>query len=79
VGTTFIWAPGVIFLVIQGSYLSAAFLGGWCLGWYLLLENMVKPKVFGEKLHFHPLVLFSCFWGACMRSTFRGSSSVLSC
>ncbi|MBN1531421.1 MAG: AI-2E family transporter [Spirochaetes bacterium] len=64
VGTTFIWVPGVVFLVLQGSYLGALFLGGWCLGWYLFLENVVKPKVFGEKLHFHPVVLFFLLLGS---------------
>ncbi len=64
VGTTFIWIPCAIFLIFEGSYLTAFFVGSWCLVWYLLLENLVKPKVFGEKLHFHPVVLFFLLLGS---------------
>lgn len=64
VGTTFIWFPVVLFLFFQESYLSAIFVGVWCLFWYLFLENLVKPKVFGKKLRFHPVVLFFLLLGS---------------
>ncbi len=64
VGTTFIWIPAVIYLLITGSYIWALFLGLWCLFWYLLLENLVKPVVFGEKLNFHPVVFFFLLLGS---------------
>ncbi len=64
VGTTFIWLPGVVYLLFTGNYVGALFLGIWCLFWYLLLENFVKPKVFGEKLNFHPLLFFFLLLGS---------------
>ncbi len=64
VGTTFVWGPAVIYLAASGNYLAAIFVGFWCLVWYLLLENLVKPKVFGKKLNFHPLIFFFLLLGS---------------
>jgi predicted PurR-regulated permease PerM len=64
VGTTLVWLPAVIYLIITEAYLKALFLGIWCLAWYLLLENLVKPKVFGKKLNFHPVVFFFLLLGS---------------
>jgi predicted PurR-regulated permease PerM len=36
----------------------AIFTAVWCFMWYMLLENLVKPKVLGDKLNFHPLIFF---------------------
>lgn len=64
VGTTLVWLPAVIYLIVAEEYLKALFLGIWCLSWYLLLENLVKPKVLGKKLNFHPVVLFFLLLGS---------------
>jgi predicted PurR-regulated permease PerM len=64
IGTSLIWVPAVIYLIVTGAYLKALFLGVWCLAWYLLLENLVKPKVFGKKLNFHPVVFFFLLLGS---------------
>ncbi len=64
IGTTLVWLPAVIYLLAAGSYLMALFVGVWCLGWYLLLEEVVKPKVFGKKLNFHPVVFFFLLLGS---------------
>jgi predicted PurR-regulated permease PerM len=64
IGTSLVWIPAVLYLVIAGSYLKALFLGIWCLAWYLLLENLVKPKIFGQKLNFHPIVFFFLLLGS---------------
>jgi len=58
IGTSLVWLPAVIYLAAAGSYLKALLLGVWCLAWYLLLENLVKPRVFGKKLNFHPVIFF---------------------
>ena len=58
VGTTFIWIPAVIFLILTKSYGYAVFLSVWCIFWYLSLENLLKPRIFGKKLNFHPLIIF---------------------
>jgi predicted PurR-regulated permease PerM len=64
IGTMFIWVPAVVYLIVSGNYLNSIFLGIWCLLWYQLLENLVKPKFFGEKLHFHPVIFFFLLLGS---------------
>ena len=64
IGTSLVWLPAVIYLIFAESYLKALFLGIWCLAWYLLLENLVKPKVFGKRLNFHPVVFFFLLLGS---------------
>ncbi|MFC1671176.1 AI-2E family transporter [Spirochaetota bacterium] len=64
VGTVLIWLPAVVYLFVTNSYLSAVFILIWSPLWYLLLENLVKPKIFGKKLNFHPLVFFFLLLGS---------------
>ncbi len=64
IGTMLIWIPAVIYLIVTGNYISSVFLGIWSLLWYQLLENFVKPKYFGEKLHFHPVIFFFLLLGS---------------
>ncbi|PKL36088.1 MAG: hypothetical protein CVV44_17865 [Spirochaetae bacterium HGW-Spirochaetae-1] len=64
VGTTFIWLPAVIYMVATKAYLMAVFLGLWSLFWYLVLENLLKPLIFGEKLNFHPVIFFFLLLGS---------------
>lgn len=58
IGTTFVWVPAAIFLVCTGQVKMGIFAAVWCFSWYMLLENLVKPKVLGDKLDFHPLIFF---------------------
>jgi len=64
IGTSLVWLPAVIYLAAIGSYVKAILLGAWCLGWYLALENIVKPKLFGKKLNFHPVLFFFLLLGS---------------
>jgi predicted PurR-regulated permease PerM len=64
VGTSLIWIPAALVLIFKGAYGWALFLAIWSLVWYLLLENLVKPKVFGKKLNFHPLLFFFLLLGS---------------
>ncbi|HMB20294.1 MAG TPA: AI-2E family transporter [Spirochaetota bacterium] len=64
IGTTFVWVPAVLYLVALGQFGDAAIVAIWCLAWYLLLENLVKPVVFGEQLKFHPLIFFFLLIGS---------------
>jgi predicted PurR-regulated permease PerM len=64
IGTTMIWIPAVIYLLVAKSYMMALFLGFWCLFWYFVLENLLKPIIFGETLNFHPIVLFFLLLGS---------------
>lgn len=64
VGTMIVWLPAAVILAIKGSYALSVFVGVWCLGWYLVLENLVKPAIFGKKLSFHPLIFFFLLLGS---------------
>ena len=64
IGTTFIWFPAVLNLVALGHYVDAAIVATWCLFWYLILENLVKPIVFGEQLNIHPIIFFFLLIGS---------------
>ena len=64
IGTTLIWLPASLFLYYTGSTGMAVFIACWCLFWYLFLENLVKPKAFGKKLSFHPLLFFFLLLGS---------------
>jgi predicted PurR-regulated permease PerM len=64
IGTLFIWAPAALFYVFSRDYGTALFIAVWCFSWYIILENIVKPKIFGDKLNFHPLLLFFLLIGS---------------
>ncbi len=64
VGTTFIWGPVALYFILIGKYEWAVFISVWCFSWYMLLENLVKPKIFGDKLNFHPLIFFFLLLGS---------------
>jgi predicted PurR-regulated permease PerM len=64
IGTSFVWIPAAVFLIIQGSFGWAFFIVLWGLGWYLFFENIVKPWAFGEKLNFHPMLFFFLLLGS---------------
>jgi predicted PurR-regulated permease PerM len=64
VGTSVVWIPAVLFYVLSGKIMTAVLLGTWCLAVYLVIENFIKPKFFGDKLKFHPLVFFFLLIGS---------------
>ena len=64
IGTTIVWAPAALYLYFTGHYGMAIFAACWCFGWYMILENLVKPKIFGDRLNFHPLLFFFLLLGS---------------
>jgi predicted PurR-regulated permease PerM len=64
IGTSFVWLPAALGFILSGKYLVAILFIVWCLGWYLFLENIAKPRFFGSKLDFHPLVFFFLLIGS---------------
>jgi len=64
IGTTLIWLPASIYLYFTGHPGMGIFVACWCFSWYMVLENLVKPKIFGDKLNFHPLVFFFLLLGS---------------
>lgn len=64
IGTSIVWAPAAIYLAATGAYPMALFVAVWSLVWYLLLENLLKPVIFGGTLSFHPVVFFFLLLGS---------------
>ncbi len=64
IGTTLIWLPASVYLYFAGHTGMAIFTASWCFSWYMVLENLVKPKIFGERLNFHPLLFFFLLLGS---------------
>lgn len=64
IGTTLIWLPASLYLYFTGHYAMAVFVSCWCFAWYMILENLLKPKIFGERLNFHPLLFFFLLLGS---------------
>ncbi len=64
IGTSVVWIPASIYLLVGGHYGWAAFIAIWSFSWFLFFENVVKPKVFGNKLNFHPIIFFFLLLGS---------------
>ncbi len=64
IGTSVVWIPATIYLIITGHYGWAVFIAVWSFSWFLFFENIVKPKVFGDRLDFHPIIFFFLLLGS---------------
>ncbi len=64
IGTAFVWAPAALFLyfVEQEAVLGAG-LAVYSFACYLILENIVKPRILDRKLGVHSLLLFFAILG----------------
>jgi predicted PurR-regulated permease PerM len=63
-GTIVAWGPVTVYLFITNRIFASIFIAIWCLSWYQILENLVKPALFGKKLNFHPLLFFFLLLGS---------------
>jgi len=64
IGTIIIWLPFSLYLYFTGNLAMSIFAACWCFSWYMILENLVKPKIFGDRLNFHPLLFFFLLLGS---------------
>ncbi len=64
IGTSVVVFPAVLYLFATGRYISGALLLIWGLFWYIFFENILKTKIFGKKLDFHPMVFFFLLLGS---------------
>jgi predicted PurR-regulated permease PerM len=64
VGTSFVWGPAAIVLLLQGSWIKATVLIVWGAFVVGLIDNFLYPVLVAGELRFHTLgVLFSVFGG----------------
>ncbi|MCB1173362.1 MAG: AI-2E family transporter [Leptospiraceae bacterium] len=63
IGTGVVWAPTALYLLARGDYGLAIFIAVYGVSMYLVLENIVKPKLLDRRLGLHPLLLFFAILG----------------
>jgi predicted PurR-regulated permease PerM len=62
-GTFMIWIPAAIILAINGNYIKAMILIGWGVTAVSMIDNLLYPKLVGDRLRFHTLLIFIAFLG----------------
>lgn len=63
IGSTIVWIPAVIVLLITGHWVAALFLGLWGVFIVGTIDNFIKPLVIGESARIHPLLSFITILG----------------
>lgn len=64
VGSAIVWGPGVIYLIVVGSYAKAAMLFVWGTFIVGLADNLLRPVIVSGRTNLHPLLLFFSILGA---------------
>ncbi len=66
-GTTLVWGPAVIILLLKGEYMSAVILLAICGGVSGNIDNILRPRLVGKDTQMHDLyILFSTLGGISM-------------
>jgi predicted PurR-regulated permease PerM len=63
VGTALIWVPGVITLVVAGSYGKAVFLLIWCAVLVGMVDNVIRPLLLKKGVELNTLMIFFALMG----------------
>src|SRR3989339_111122 len=63
IGSTVIWIPAAIFLLVSGHVFAGTFLILWGALIVGTIDNFIKPFIIGEKAHVHPLLSFISILG----------------
>ena len=58
VGTTLVWGPAAIFLLIGSHWIKAIVLIAFCGGVIGLIDNFLRPRLVGQKAGLHDLTIF---------------------
>lgn len=72
VGSGAVWLPASILLLLGGHWGKALILIGWGTGVVGLADNVVRPYVISEQVHFHPLQVFFALLGGMQAFGFIG-------
>ncbi len=72
VGTTLIWIPAVIVLLILGAYGKALFLAIWGVFVIGMVDNILRPYLIGGRAHTYPLLTFFVILGGIFVMGFKG-------
>lgn len=63
VGSSAVWLPASILLLLSGHWVKGLILLGVGAGVIGLTDNVVRPYVISERVHFHPLYVFFALLG----------------
>lgn len=63
IGSTVIWVPAALILLLTGHWVAALFLVGWGIFIVGTIDNFIKPLVIGESARIHPLLSFLTILG----------------
>jgi predicted PurR-regulated permease PerM len=63
IGSTAIWLPAAIILIISGHWIKGLILIGWGAGVVGMADNVIRPYVISGQVNFHPLYIFFALLG----------------
>jgi predicted PurR-regulated permease PerM len=63
VGTAIVWFPAAIILILIGHPVKGLILLAWGAGVVGMVDNILRPLVISEHMHFHPLYVFFALLG----------------
>lgn len=62
-GPFLVWAPAVIWLAVQGSWIKAGLLAAWGILVVGTVDNVLRPSIVGQRAKLHELVIFFAVLG----------------
>lgn len=63
VGTAIVWLPAALILILVGHPVKGLILLVWGAGVVSIVDNIIRPLVISEHMHFHPLWVFFALLG----------------
>src|SRR5208337_3182662 len=72
VGSSLVWAPVAIYLLVTGSIWKGVFLLAWGVFVVSAIDNVIRPWVVGGRVELHPLVLLFFIFGGVEAFGFLG-------
>jgi hypothetical protein len=62
-GAAVVWVPAAIYLVFTGHWVKAIFLTAWGTLVIGLIDNLLRPKLVGQRAKLHELIIFFAVLG----------------
>jgi predicted PurR-regulated permease PerM len=63
IGSSVVWLPASIFLIISGQWIKGLVLLGWGAGVVGMADNVIRPYVISGHVKFHPVYIFFSLMG----------------
>jgi len=63
IGTALVWVPAALYLLVSGHWIKALILVIWGFGVIGTVDNVLRPKLVGERTRLHELVVFFAVLG----------------